>query len=329
MNKVTSINLNGNAFQVEEAGCARLQEYLHTADAQLANDPDKTEIIQDIEQSIADKFQRFLTPHKTVVTDSEIEQIVAEMGPVKTQTGEEKTDAEGESKQKDQTNPKRLYRIKENSMLAGVCSGLAAYFNIDVVLIRLAFVLLTVFSHGFGVLAYIVMMLVVPSAKTPAQKSAAFGAPFNAQDLVNRVKSEYSRWDRKLWKQQKRQWKQQWRAHARAERDYWRQQYAEHRWNRHSPLRAIMAAVLGVVWILAFISLIKTSAIFGWAIPTAIPLWAAIVILVLLYFVAVSLAESLFWLIVLGAVLYFLYQQIPQAHAVINSMLTTARTLYQ
>ncbi|HWA64588.1 MAG TPA: PspC domain-containing protein [Candidatus Paceibacterota bacterium] len=332
MNKVTSINLNGNAFQVEETGYARLQEYLHTAAEHLANDPDKNEITQDIEQSIADKFQRFLTPHKTVVTDSEVEQIVAEMGPVKTQADGEKSDNTGESKEKDQSNPKRLYRVKENSMLAGVCSGLAAYFNVDVVLIRLAFVLLAVFSHGFGILAYIVMMLVVPSAKTPAQKSAAFGAPFNAQDLINRVKNEYSRWDRKIWKQQKREWKQQWRAHARAERDYWRQNYEKHhQYNQHgriAPLRGALYAIFGIVWILAFISLIKTSAIFGWAISAAIPFWAAIVILILLYFVAVSLAESLFWFLIIGVILYFLYHHIPQAHAVMNSMWTTAQSLY-
>lgn len=59
------------------------------------------------------------------------------------------------------TNSKKLYRIPEQGMLAGVCAGLSEYFNTDVTIIRLLWILAT-FIGGSGVLAYIVCAIVVP-----------------------------------------------------------------------------------------------------------------------------------------------------------------------
>jgi phage shock protein C len=57
--------------------------------------------------------------------------------------------------------PKRLYRSRTDKVLFGVCGGLAKYFNIDPVIVRLAFVILGLLN-GIGVIVYIVMALVVP-----------------------------------------------------------------------------------------------------------------------------------------------------------------------
>jgi phage shock protein C len=56
---------------------------------------------------------------------------------------------------------KRLYRIREGRVVAGVCAGLAAYFGIDPTLVRLAFALFTIFG-GAGVLLYLVAWIVIP-----------------------------------------------------------------------------------------------------------------------------------------------------------------------
>ena len=82
MQKVISINLNGNAFQLEERGYDALRAYLTRAEEELESNPDRAEIVADLEQAIADKCQRYLAPHKTVVTAAEVDRIVAEMGPV-------------------------------------------------------------------------------------------------------------------------------------------------------------------------------------------------------------------------------------------------------
>ena len=69
MHKVIVINLSGNAYQIDEDGYHALRAYLDRAAAQLAGNPDRTEILLDLEQAIADKCQRFLSPQKTVVLE--------------------------------------------------------------------------------------------------------------------------------------------------------------------------------------------------------------------------------------------------------------------
>ena len=58
-------------------------------------------------------------------------------------------------------NEKKLYRVEEGKMLGGVCAGLAEYFSIDVTLVRLAWVLFSVFA-GCGLLVYIIALIVMP-----------------------------------------------------------------------------------------------------------------------------------------------------------------------
>ncbi len=58
-------------------------------------------------------------------------------------------------------NEKKLYRNPENKMLAGVCSGIADYFNIDPTLVRLGWVLFSLLG-GSGLLAYIIAAIIIP-----------------------------------------------------------------------------------------------------------------------------------------------------------------------
>jgi len=55
----------------------------------------------------------------------------------------------------------KLYRVKENKMLCGVCTGLAEYFDIDVTLVRLGW-LVAFFCAGFGLLAYLIAAIIIP-----------------------------------------------------------------------------------------------------------------------------------------------------------------------
>ena len=73
MRKVTTINLNSNAFQIDEAGYESLRRYLEDAERALAGNPDREEILTDLEQAIADKCRAMLGSHKTVVSAEEIE----------------------------------------------------------------------------------------------------------------------------------------------------------------------------------------------------------------------------------------------------------------
>lgn len=58
---------------------------------------------------------------------------------------------------------KRLYRSRKNKVLAGICGGLGEYFNVDPVALRLAWLLVVIFTGFFpGVIAYILAIFIIP-----------------------------------------------------------------------------------------------------------------------------------------------------------------------
>ena len=179
-----------------------MRAYLENAAARLQGNPDQDEIVSDIERAIAEKFRALLGSHKTVVETKEVGAVIAEMGPIQADLDEGASPgaagagapggggAAEERAAGAGVKPRRLYRIREGAMMAGVCNGLAAYFGIDPTLVRLAFVFLTIF-WGTGALVYIVMAIVVPQAHSPEEKAAASGIPSTAQEYIRRAKEGY------------------------------------------------------------------------------------------------------------------------------------------
>lgn len=82
-------------------------------------------------------------------------------------------------------NEKKLRRLPKQGMIAGVCAGLAEYFEIDVTLVRLVFILLAVVTGGGMIIAYIIMALVIPADPTEVKTSdnKSVGLKHNAQVL--------------------------------------------------------------------------------------------------------------------------------------------------
>src|SRR3982750_3436093 len=129
MQTVVNISLNGIAYQLEEPGYLLLRPYLERAEARLKDSPDRAEVMADLEQAIGEKCARLLSAHKTVVNAVEVERIIQDMGPV------EDPDAAAAGNNPDGTpgsapgaaqpaGPlprKRLFRIREGQMWAGVC----------------------------------------------------------------------------------------------------------------------------------------------------------------------------------------------------------------
>jgi phage shock protein PspC (stress-responsive transcriptional regulator) len=199
MQRLIAINLNGNTYQLDEHGYEALRAYLEHAEVQLGSNPDASEILRDLEQSIAEKCQRFLGPGKGVVTTAEIAQILREIGPV-----ENAGAAPGPSvaATTEGPQPRRLYQIREGAMISGVCNGIAAYMNIDPTIVRIAFlvafaaVALTSGDEALlVVLFYVVLVFIVPYAKTPEQLAAAQGSstslPYKVQQMVELVKARF------------------------------------------------------------------------------------------------------------------------------------------
>ena len=293
MQKVININLNGNAYQLEEGGYVVLQEYLARAERELKDNPDRAEIVADLEQAIADKCRPFLGPHKTVVSSIEIEHIIREMGPIEAAKDDGAHDGTGGRQATDGTagtRPKRLFRNPDGAIVAGVCSGLAAYFDVDVTLVRIGFVILAVVTKGVGVIAYVALMFAVPEATTAEERAAVGGAPFNAKEVIDRAKRQYADGARQLRRQLRHQ-QRYWRRYG------WRPGppgtpsvvFAQPPWTAAAiPVLTLIHLTLFLTMAAALISLVNTGAVLNWRLPPNVPVWAGALILFIGYQIVVS-----------------------------------------
>ena len=184
MKKVTTINLNGRAYQVEEEGYETLKAYLDKAEKTLAHNPDREDIVNDIEQAIADKCDAELTSGKNVVSARVVKGILEKVGPVHETDDydDEKVEASTQQEQR------KLYLLPKDGKIVGVCAGLAAYFGTDVTVMRLLFVVLTFVTQGFMILVYLILAIAMPEAKRPEEVAAAYGRPDTAKEIVGKMK---------------------------------------------------------------------------------------------------------------------------------------------
>ncbi|MBY0563867.1 MAG: PspC domain-containing protein [Hyphomonadaceae bacterium] len=299
MERVITINLNGNPYQLEEPAYDALRAYVGRAEAALADNPDKAEIVRDLEQAIADKCAAYLNPGKSVVSAEEMSTVIGEMGPVEAEANGDAP--RGESASDDGPN-KRLYRIRDGAWIAGICTGLAAYLNVDVAIVRLIAVILGFITGGWLLLIYLIAMFIIPSAQTSEEWAAAHGLPFNTQEVIERAKREYARVSedisrdfRSSWRSQRRAWREQ--SHA------WRRSFAN--WDHGGGAAAppakpagyvtrvfagigavafsLITAALLIAFLLAFFTFIDTGAILGWTPPGDVPGWLVLVVIAIAY----------------------------------------------
>jgi len=310
MNKVITINLNGRAYQLEEGGYEALRRYLDEARAKLGDNPDVDEIMADFEQAIADKCDAYLNPQKTVVTAKEMEEIISKMGPVDGAGAAASGAAKAEPSKP--ISHKRLFRIREGAWFFGVCNGLAAFFNVDVAIVRVLFVLFGALTHIVGgIIIYVILAVIMRPAETDDDMAAAHGAaPFTAHEFIEQARAEYARFgaehanfhDKHEWKMRVRQLKQEWRAKRRewyrerhAERaDAYARQYAAYAGRERGGPRAaaivggIIIAILTILWILALVAFLTTGVVFGFVFGFGHPIWLSLVFLTALYYILIT-----------------------------------------
>lgn len=177
MKKTVSINIGGIIFHIEEDGYEKLKSYLDSVNKYFSTFEDSAEIIADIESRIAEIFLDKLSDGRQTVNLEDVEELVATMGTTQDfdATIETEPKAEGDQKHEepleepeDKTEPpKKLYRDTKRSILGGVASGIAHYFSVDPLWIRLLTLLLfvNVFFGGLSgavLLAYIILWVVLP-----------------------------------------------------------------------------------------------------------------------------------------------------------------------
>jgi phage shock protein PspC (stress-responsive transcriptional regulator) len=190
MKKTVTIALNKVMFHIEEQAYEILNEYLDSIKTRFNSSGDAEEILADMESSIAEKFSDKISSKEQVIIKADVEELIKVMGTV--DDIEDEADPEVSSSQKTSSTEasiKKLYRNSDDVIIAGVCSGLATYVGIDPIIIRLIFIL-SVFLGGAGVVAYLILWLVMPEAKTGAQKLEMQGTPVTLKKLEEHIREK-------------------------------------------------------------------------------------------------------------------------------------------
>ena len=160
MKKTISAAIGSTNFTIDEDAYSRLESYLSAFRSHLQGGIDNQEVMADLENRIAELLSA------SILGEGRAVDIIGRIG----MPDGSAFSASGE-KVRSEYEPveHKLFRDPYHRSIGGVCSGLAAYFNLDITLVRVLFVLLFIFG-SFGFWIYIVLWIIVPNAKTPTEQ---------------------------------------------------------------------------------------------------------------------------------------------------------------
>lgn len=207
MKKVVNVSVGGRSFSLDEDAYARLLTYFDHFKARLDRDTQsaKEEVMADLENRIAELFDQgtggasYRVVNLALVTKV-VEQLGMPDGSKEPEAGASSQGQSQESGTDDEyqrsgsgvdftyngaqgTSRRRLFRDLDNKTIGGVCAGLAAFLNVDLTIVRIVS-LLTLLLWGTGFLVYLVLWIVVPIAKTPADKCMMHGLEPTAENMA-------------------------------------------------------------------------------------------------------------------------------------------------
>ncbi len=189
MNKTISVNIGGLVFNLEEDGFAKLNDYLNSLKEHFGSISYGAEVISDIETRIAEQFSTKISGNtQRAIATPEVDEVLKSIGSVEDFS---EPAAHTKSHTENKATAKKLYRNMDDVIVAGVASGIAAYFNIDTTLVRVVFAV-TVLAGGWGILLYILLWLILPEAKTTGQKLEMKGSPVTIKQLEQTAKEKIS-----------------------------------------------------------------------------------------------------------------------------------------
>lgn len=203
MKKTLTVNLGGTVFNIDEDAYRLLDNYLMNLKAHFRKEAGADEIVDDIERRISELLAEKLDGNRQVITLADVEGVIARMGKP-----EEMDDADRESEQRagegygpgswtrsEETVKvrRRLFRDPDNKMLGGVCSGLAAYLGWDTTLVRLLLFVILIFGYGTLIPIYIVCWIIIPEARTAAEKLSMHGEAVTVENIGKTVTGGFER----------------------------------------------------------------------------------------------------------------------------------------
>ncbi|GDX52309.1 hypothetical protein LBMAG27_13560 [Bacteroidota bacterium] len=201
MNRTITINLSGIVFHIDENAYDKLKQYLEKLKSHFSSTQGNDEIIHDIESRIAEMFSEKVSEAKNVITLDEVNAVIEAMGNPEEVAGAESTQQSSQSSSQSSSSSsttgttyttsgnKRFYRNVDEKVFGGVCSGIAAYFDFDPIWLRLAFAL-SFFFAGTGLILYLILWLIIPAARTTAEKLEMRGERVNISNIEKNIREE-------------------------------------------------------------------------------------------------------------------------------------------
>jgi phage shock protein PspC (stress-responsive transcriptional regulator) len=189
MNKTVNINLGGMLFHIDEDAYQKLTRYFDAIKRSLSNSSGQDEIIKDIEIRVSELLTEKQKSEKHVVGLKDVDEVIAVMGqPEDYKIDDEETATS--SNNYTSSSARKLYRDTDNGMIGGVLAGLGHYIGIDKVWLRIVMLVLLL-AFGTGALAYIILWIVMPEAKTTSEKIEMTGEPVTISNIEKKVREEF------------------------------------------------------------------------------------------------------------------------------------------
>ncbi|MDH3323751.1 MAG: PspC domain-containing protein, partial [Flavobacteriaceae bacterium] len=190
MNKTININLGGVFFHIDEIAYQKLKNYLEAIRRSLSDDPKgRDEIITDIETRIGELLSAKVKDVRQVINENDIDEVVEVMGKPEDYMVDDEIFNDDNYQSYQRSRNKKLYRDGDDKFLGGVSSGLAHYFNVDVIWVRIAW-LVAAFGFGFGFIVYPILWILLPQANTTAEKLEMEGEAVNISNIEKKIKDE-------------------------------------------------------------------------------------------------------------------------------------------
>lgn len=202
MKKTLTVNLGGTVFHIDEDAYRLLDNYLSNLKIHFRKEAGADEIIDDIERRISELFTEKLAAGSQVITIAYVEEVIARMGKPE-ELEPDAGDAGSGSGSWDGSNhagstgvgasataekvSHHFYRNPDDKMLGGVVSGLAAYWGWDVTMLRLVLVIIMIFGFKLLIPAYIICWIIVPEARTAAEKLSMRGEAVTVDNIGKTV----------------------------------------------------------------------------------------------------------------------------------------------
>jgi phage shock protein PspC (stress-responsive transcriptional regulator) len=190
MNKTININLGGIFFHIDEFAYQKLKRYLDAIRRSLSDDPQgRDEILNDIEQRIGELLSERVKDARQVVNEEDIDEITKIMGKPEDYLVDEEL-FDDEPRRQRSASSKKLFRDGDDKFLGGVCAGLAHYFGMDTIWMRIIWLILF-FGFGVGFLIYVLLWILIPVAETTADKLQMKGEPVNISNIEKKIREEF------------------------------------------------------------------------------------------------------------------------------------------